>query len=51
MTINEAKQEILRLNDLNKQYSYLIKQRDIHNKELEKSLRLPLRLWKSTQTL
>lgn len=36
-------QEITRLTDLNKQYSYLIKQRDIHNKELEKKLEIAVK--------
>lgn len=36
----DFEQEITRLTDLNKQYSYLIKQRDIHNKELEEKIHI-----------
>lgn len=39
----DFEQEITRLTDLNKQYSYLIKQRDIHNKELEKKLEIAVK--------
>jgi hypothetical protein len=37
--IIDLKQEIIRVTDYNKQLTYLIKQRDIYNKELEKKLK------------
>lgn len=37
--IIDLKQEIVRVTDYNKQLTYLIKQRDIYNKELEKKLK------------
>lgn len=42
----ELEQEITRLTDLNKQYSYLIKQRDSYNKELKKKLDIAVKALK-----
>lgn len=41
--IIDLKQEIVRVTDYNKQLTYLIKQRDIYNKELEKKLEIAVK--------
>lgn len=44
--IIDLKQEIVRVTDYNKQLTYLIKQRDIYNKELEKKLKTAVKALK-----
>lgn len=44
--IIDLKQEIVRITDYNKQLTYLIKQRDIYNKELEKKLEIAVKALK-----
>lgn len=49
--IIDLKQEIVRVTDYNKQLTYLIKQRDIYNKELEKKLEIAIKALKKISKL